>query len=64
MKPFYIRRYARDKLHSYCECGEELPFQKTNENTSAARLCPNCGRVNNEDIAPINWAKVYQGGNR
>jgi hypothetical protein len=64
MKPFRITRLTTYHLRSYCECGQELPFHKTPFMSNASRVCPMCGRVHYEDVAPIEWQKVYKGARR
>lgn len=64
MIPFRITRLTTYHLRSYCECGQELPFQKTPFMSNASRVCPMCGRVHYEDVAPIDWRKVYKGARR
>ena len=64
MNNLKVTRLTVYHLRSKCECGEELPYQKTPYMSNASRVCPMCGRVHYEDVAPIDWQKVYKGARR
>lgn len=44
-----------------CECGQELNYSVTPYITTEKRVCPKCGKANNVEEKPIDWAKIFGG---